>query len=98
MPVLSYFLGSYYQLLNFEEMNSEILYEEFIDIKTIQLANVKFLDEVVVCNYQDRSKEHRTDTIWYHLQLLKFPVGNNSRFKTLFKVTRIVLLAPHFNA
>ena len=35
MPVLSYFLEFYYQLLNFEEMTSEKLYEEFIDIKPI---------------------------------------------------------------
>ena len=43
MLVLSYFLESYYQLLNFEEMDLEKLYEEFIDFKTIQLANNEFL-------------------------------------------------------
>lgn len=39
----SYFLESYYQLLNFEEMDLEKLYEEFIDFKTIQLVNNEFL-------------------------------------------------------
>ena len=34
------------------------------------------------------------DTIWYHLQSLKSPVGNISRLK----VARIVLLVPHSNA
>lgn len=43
MLVLSYFLESYYQLLSFEEMDLEKLYEEFIDFKTIQLANNEFL-------------------------------------------------------
>lgn len=44
--------------------------------------------------YKDGSKENRMDTIWYHLQSLKSPVGNISRFK----VARIVLLVPHCNA
>ena len=43
MLVLSYFLESYYQLLSFEEMDLEKLYEEFIDFKTIQLVNNEFL-------------------------------------------------------
>ena len=43
MLFLSYFLESYYQLLNFEEIDLEKLYKEFIHFKTIQLANNEFL-------------------------------------------------------
>lgn len=43
MLFLSYFLEPYYQLLNFEEIDLEKLYKEFIDFKTIQLANNEFL-------------------------------------------------------
>ena len=41
----------------------EELYKEFIDFRTIQLADVKFHDEVLVCHYEDGSKENSMDTI-----------------------------------
>ena len=80
---------SYSQLLNLEEQNLKELHKEFIDFRAI--------DQATVCNYKDGSKENRMDAIWYHLQLLKSPVGNNSRFKRLSKVARIVLLATYSN-
>lgn len=41
----------------------EELYKEFIDFRTIQLADVKFHEEVLVCHYKDGSKENSMDTI-----------------------------------
>ena len=80
---------SYSQLLNLEEQNLKELHKEFIDFRTT--------DQATVCNYKDESKENRMDAILYHLQSLKSPVGNNSRFKRLFKVARIVLFATYSN-
>ena len=60
---LSYFLEPYSYLLNFEERDLEELYKEFIDFRTIQLADVKFHEEVLVCHYKDGSKENNMDTI-----------------------------------
>ena len=85
-------------LLNFEECDLEELYQQFINFRAIQLVDVKFLDEAVVSDCQDESKEPIMDTIWNHLHLSKPTVGNNSQFKRLFKVARFVLLTPHFNA
>ena len=38
------------------------------------------------------------DILWYHLQSMESPIGNNKRFNILFEVARIVLLIPHSNA
>ena len=79
-----------------------------MDFRTIQLANVKFLDDVAVCDSQDRSRELRkgyyiiTFSDVFRGQrkgalgtngLINSPDGNNFRLKTLFKVARTVLLA-----
>ena len=38
------------------------------------------------------------DVLWYHLQSIKNPIGNNKRFNIFFEVGRIVLLITHSNA
>ena len=43
-------------------------------------------------------KEYRMDVIWYYIQQLKNLVASNYRFKTLFQVTRLLLIIPHSNA
>ena len=38
------------------------------------------------------------DVLWYHLQSIKSPIGNNKSFNFLFEIVQVVLLIPHSNA
>lgn len=53
------------------------------------------LPDDTVMGYEEGSKEYRTDTIWYHIQKLRSLVSKNKRFPLLFKVTILVISAPH---
>ena len=42
--------------------------------------------------------QYRMDVIWYQLQELSSPAGDNFRFRLLFRVATLVLVTPHSNA
>ena len=56
------------------------------------------LEEAIICEYDDGSKDYRIDTIWYMLNNLKSPFGNNSRFHLLFQMAKLILITPYSNA
>ena len=37
------------------------------------------------------------DTVWYVLNNLKSPIGNNSSFRLLFQVAKLILIMPYSN-
>ena len=56
------------------------------------------LSDTIFAEYDDGSKEYRMDVIWYHLNQIKSPIGNNFSFNLLFHFASIVLMIPHSNA
>ena len=56
------------------------------------------LSDVIFAEYDDGSEEYRMDVIWYHLNQIKSPIGNNFSFNLLFRVASIMLMTPHSNA
>ena len=56
------------------------------------------LEEAIISEYHDGSKDYRMDTIWYMLNNLKSLVGNNSCFHLLFQVAKFILITPHSNS
>ena len=55
-------------------------------------------EDAIIKEYDDDSKEYRIDSLWYQIQRLRSLVGNNHRFKLLFKVAKFILIPPHSNA
>ena len=86
-----YFTTHFSNILHFSEREGDRLYDEFIDYKSV--TDEEFdLDEALLCSYDDGTNEYRMDVIWYMLQNLKSPIGNNYKFRLLFKVAKIVLI------
>ena len=94
---VNYFLTKYCDLLNMNERKYDHLYEEFQDFKLLNDDELD-LSDAILTTYDDGSIEYRMDTIWYILQEIKSPVGNNYRFRTLFEIAKLVLITPHSNA
>jgi len=92
-----YFTEMYKDVLSFSEREYEQLFEEFIDFQTISEAEI-CLDEAIIEEHEDGTKEYRIDVIWYELQNPKSPIGSNYRFGKLFKVAKIIIITPHSNA
>ena len=66
----------------------------------------------ISCDYDDGSKDlldqcyfnddqqhwsNHMDTVWYILNNLKSPIGNNSSFRLLFQVAKLILIMPYSN-
>ena len=68
------------------------MYEQFMDYKTLEDI------DLTEAELEGHGGQHRIDVIWYQLQRMHSPVGNESRFGLLFRVAQIVLVAPHSNA
>ena len=94
---VNYFVEKYESIFNFDEHSYELLYDQFHEYKLVNDNEIK-LEEAIICQYDDGSKNYRMDTIWYMLNNLKSPVGNNSRFHLLFPVAQLILITPHSNA
>ena len=60
------------------------------------------LADAIIKEFEDEDgktqNDYRMDVLWYHIQSMKRPIGNNKRFNILFEVAQIVLLIPHSNA
>ena len=72
------------------------MYQEFINYKTVaicELPDHALTDAVIQEN--DVADEYRIDVIWYDLFQMKSFVGNNYRFRLLFNVAWLVMVAPH---
>ena len=84
-------------MLSFSEREYEHLFDEFIDFQTFSEAEL-CLDEAIIEEHEDGTKEYRIDVIWYELQNLKSPIGSTYRFGKLFKVAKISISTPHVSA
>ena len=96
---IEYFLLNFSNILQFDDQEKERLYEEYIDCKTVAICGLPdhaLTDAVIQEN--DVADEYSRDVIWYHLFQIKSPIGNNYRFRLLFNVARLVMVAPHSNA
>ena len=91
------FLVRYGKLLQMDEEKYKKIFDEFHDFKSLDDSEMD-LNEAVLTTYDDGSVVYGIDTIWYLLQTLKSPAGNNYRFRTLFEVAVLVLITPHSNA
>ena len=94
---INYFVEKYESILNLDEYSYELLYDQFHECKLVNENEIK-LEEAIICQYDDGSKGYRMNTIWYMLNNLKSPVGNNSRFHFLVQAAQLILTTPHSNA
>ena len=101
---VEYFVNSFSSILQFDKKEMNFLYEKFVDFQTLseeELPNGALADAIIK-EFKDEDgktqNDHTMDVLWYHLQSMKRPIGNNKRFNILFEVARIVLLIPHSNA
>ena len=97
---VEYFVHNFKSLLQFDDHETDMLYEQFIDYQMVETNEFPStaLNDAILLEHQDGTVEYRIDTIWYHLKQMRSPVGNNLRFNLLFKVAQIILLIPHSNA
>ena len=98
---VEYFVNNFSSILQFDKQEMNLLYEQFVDFQTSsegQLPNGALADAGIK-EFEDEDgkakNEYRMDVLWYHLQSVKYPIGNKNRFNILFEVARIVLLIPH---
>ena len=88
--------------INKQEMN--LLYKQFVDFPTLSEEEVsnEALADAIIKEFEDEDSktqnEYRMDVLWYHLQSIKSPIGNNKSFNFLFEIVQVVLLIPHSNA
>ena len=68
-----------------------------MSIKLVNENEIK-LEEAIICEYDDGSKNYCFNAIWYMLNNHISPVGNNSRFHLLFQVAKLILMTSHLNA
>ena len=97
---VEYFVHNFKSLLQFDDHETDMLYEQFIDYQMVETNEFPStaLNDAILLEHQDGTVEYRIDTIWYHLKQMRSPVGNNLRFNLLFKVAQIILLIPPSNA
>ena len=89
-----YFVNQY-EILKFLEDEHE--HEEFIDFKTISDSQID-LNQAILIECNNGTKEYRMDIMLHKLQELKSPIGCSFRFRRLFKVAKIILVTPNSNA
>lgn len=89
---VAFFCTKYASVLNFKEEESDMLYEQFLDFQCLEDI------DITEAKLAQHDGEYRIDVIWYILQRMRSPIGNESRFGLLFKVAEIVLIVPHSNA
>ena len=76
----------------------------FVDFQTLSEEEVsnEALADAIIKEFEDEDSktqnEYRMDVLWYHLQSIKSPIGNNKSFNFLFEIVQVVLLIPHSNA
>ena len=97
---VEYFTNRFTAVLQFDDQEIERLFEEFIEFKSLSDDELpsNALNDATISTYDDGSVEYRMDTIWYYLQEMRSVVGNEYRFRLLFRCALMVLLTPHSNA
>ena len=101
---VEYFVNNFSSILQFDDHDTNLLYGQFVDFQTLSVEELpkEALTDAIIKEFEnddgEAEKEYRMDVLWYHLQSMKSPIGNNKRFHMLFEVARIVLLIPHSNA
>ena len=98
----------YEKLLKFTESEYNCLYDEFFYYKSLLIEEVSLEDVVLERKkrkdvrtpetQEEDEVQYRMDVIWYNLQKMRSPAGNNIRFKLFSRVTVLVLIIPHLNA
>ena len=78
----------------------EKFFKEFLDFKSLSDPELSSAarEDAIIREYDDGSKEYGINALWYLIQQLRSLVGNNQRFELLFKVVKLILIAPHSNA
>ena len=98
---VKYFVTKYEKILNFTEIEFNLLYDEFCDYKSLFVEDINLEEAEIKRNDQGDGNEraqYRMDVIWHQLQELSSPAGDNLRFRLLFRVALLVLITPHSNA
>ena len=97
---VEYFVLYFKSQLQFDEQETNILYEQFIDFQMLSTdeLSVNALTDVMLHEFHDGNVEYRMDVIWYNLRQMRSPIGNGYRFHLLFRVACVVVLIPHSNA
>ena len=98
---VTYFVTKYKTLLNFTDQEFERLYDEFLDYKSLFVEEINIEGAEIKREEDDEGNgnvQYRMDVIWYQLQELSSPAGDNFRFRLLFRVATLVLVTPHSNA
>ena len=65
-----------------------------VRIQTLGIRTDDALTGAVI-EENDDADGYCIDVVWQHLFQMKSPVGNHYRFRLLFNVTRLVMVAPH---
>ena len=94
---VNYFAERYQSILNFDEYSYKLLYDQFHEYKLANENEIN-LEEAIISEYNDGSKDYRMDIIWYTWNNLKSLVGYNSRFHLLFQVAKLIFITPHSNS
>ena len=95
---LTYFISRFEGTLQFDNQETDMLYEDFVDYKTLSI-NEPPEDDLTDAVIQENknSNEYRIDIIRYYIYQMKSPVASNYRFGILFNVARLVLVTPYSN-
>ena len=96
---IEYFISRFEGVLQFDNQEIKILYEEFVDYDTLTINDLP--EDVLthaVIQENKNSDEYRIGIIWYYLYQMKSPVASNYQFRLLFNVAPLVLVKPHSNA
>ena len=96
---IEYFISRFEGIIQFDNQEIDMLYEEFVDYKTLSINDL--LEDVLTDAVTQENKnldEYRIYIIWYYLYQMKSPAASNCRFQYLFNVARLVLVTLHTNA
>ena len=95
---LTYFISRFEGTLQFDNQETDMLYEDFVDYKTLSI-NEPPEDDLTDAVIQENknSNEYRIDIIRYYIYQMKSSVASNYRFGILFNVARLVLVTPYSN-
>ena len=88
---VSYFCTRYASVLNLSAAESDILYQQILDYRTLENIDIS------EAQLEEHKKEFSMDTIWITLLNMKSLLGGESHFGLLFRVACIVLITHHSN-
>ena len=82
---IEYFISRFEGILQFNNQEIAMLYEEFVHYKTLRIKEL--LEDALTGAVKQENKnsdEYRIDITWCYLYQMKSPVASNNRFRVLF--------------